>query len=619
MRQDAEHNWGRRLTAHGAPLLLASLALLHGLLYAWLTPPWQIPDEPSLFEYAALTASLGGIPTLPDIDPALELRIADSLVRERFFEYLTGKPAPAPPQTLDQAREIFFMPRQIGADPPLYFILAALPIRLLAARPVETQLLALRLLGALFTMGAVLCAYGAARELLPRERGFALAAGIAAALQPMFMFVGAGAGNDSLANLLGSALTWAAIRVARYGARPGRIAGLLALVLLGIATKRTLLPPALLFALIGAGWALGRLARWVPIRTARVGVGATLLLALILGARTMLAGGRIQEQADSWIDTSAATYAPRTPAAPGTGRAALFLQPGQIVVQGFPDVAAEWAQNQELYFSARIWAATGKARGRLTIDFGWAATVQPFDVGKGGKVVRMHTFIPLYCPYVHVLLQADQGAIYADQLSATSDRRRDINLVANGDVAAAAIRPGAPAGRLASYLRLREFAWAWRSGRLLDPPPLGWGLARIFFVSFWGQFGWMSLPLVGGTPWEGALWLLCAGGLLGTLAWLATGAGTGWQRRAVGLLLLLILAGLLFPLANAYTQPRNQVIQQGRYLFTAMAPVALLLALGWRALLPRRWHAGALVVWGGFGALFAAAAIGLIARFYYLR
>ena len=62
-------------------------------------------------------------------------------------------------------REAFFLPRQVGADPPLYFLIAALPIRALASQPIEIQLRALRLLGVLTIVGSTLCAYAAAREL----------------------------------------------------------------------------------------------------------------------------------------------------------------------------------------------------------------------------------------------------------------------------------------------------------------------------------------------------------------------------------------------------------------------------------------------------------------------
>ena len=42
-------------------------------------------------------------------------------------------------------------------------------------------------------------------------------------------------------------------------------------------------------------------------------------------------------------------------------------------------------------------------------------------------------------------------------------------------------------------------------------------------------------------------------------------------RIAVVILLLLVAAEVLFPLLYAYTQPRNQAIQQGRYCFPALA------------------------------------------------
>jgi hypothetical protein len=598
-----------------APIGLAMLALLHGLLYAWLVPPWQAPDEPAQFEYAALISTLGRVPTRDDTDPALERRITDSLVRQFFFEYLIGhRPQPLP-RSLGDARAIFFMPRQVGSDPPLYFALAALPLRALAGHRIEVQLLALRLLGVLFTVGAVLCTYGAARALLPGERGFALAAGIFVALQPMFVFIGASAGNDGFANLLGAALCWATVRAIRQGLDRRRLAGLLALALPGALTKRTLLPLLLVLALVAIGLAIRSLTR-VPLhRATRRGLGAVLLV-LALGAwgvRGTLHRAIDPGAAADW--ELGAGAAPRVVAAPGTGQAALELRPGQMVAQTLPQVIAEWAQNQELRFRARVWTAKGIARGRLAIDFGWATAETPFEATGQAQIVEVRTFVPLFCPYVRVLVGADTGTLYADQLDAQSERKRGLNLLANGDLSRPFIRPGSVLAGLAGYLRLRELAWVWRSGRLLEPPPLGWELARIFFVSFWGQFGWMSVPLVGATPWEGALGLVCLGALLGLAGWLVR-PHPPWQRRAVGLLLLILVAGLLFPLLNAYTQPRNQAIQQGRYLFPALAPIALLLVLGWRAFVPPRWRSVALAVWAAWWALFAAAAIELILRAY---
>jgi len=597
------------------PALLVALALLHGLLYVWLVPPWQTPDEPAQFQYAALVARLGRTPIATDVDAQLERQITASLTRARFFEYLLGHRPPASPQTMEEAQALFFMPSQVGNDPPLYFWLVALPIKALSEQSIETQLLLVRLFGVVLLAGAVLCAYGAARELA-LGAGFALAVGLIVALQPMFMFIGIGAGNDGLANLIGAALCWVLLRIARQGMSLRRGALVLVLVLVGVLTKRTLLPEVLLVGLIGAGWALRQIAR-APIGTvARLGIVAV-LLAMVLGGRVAFAGDRAPTLAADWIDMANGDGARRVPEAPGTGRPALELAPEQLVMQVLPAVTAEWAQNQELYVDARIWPAGGKVRGTLVIDFGWAKVEQPFSVDQRGKVVRMHTFIPLYCPHILVGVRAQTGQLYVDRLNAESDRRRGLNLLTNPNLTDAAIRAGSPTAVLRRFLRLREMAWVWRSGRLLEAPPLGgWLLGRIFFVSFWGQFGWMSLPLAGGSPWEGALWLICIGGLAGTLAWALGPWRERWRRRAVVLLLLMIIAGVLLPLLNAYTAPRNQTIQQGRYLFPALTPIALLLALGWRMLLPPRLRAIGLVLGVLFAVCFAGAALSMIAGFY---
>jgi hypothetical protein len=598
------------------PLLLAALALLHSLLYAALLPPWQTPDEPAVFEYAALLGALGRLPTAVDRDLAIERRIADSLARQRFFEYLLGRPAAEPPRNLDEARAIFFMPRQVGSDPPLYFILAALPLTLLGSQAIEQQLAALRLLGALLAGGTVLCAYGAARELMPGARGFAPAAALTLVLHPMFVFIGAGAGNDSLANIIGAAICWLVIRLARRGLTPRRAAALLALVLLGGLTKRTLLPEALLLAVIALGWAIARAARIPRSQPARLAAGALALLAIIAFGWAAIVSSRADAQAADWVTPATGAASPRLPRAPGSDQAALELTPGLIALQALPDVASEWAQNQTLRFSARVRAAQGAGRGLIAIDFGWAKTEVPFAADSRGRVVEVATFVPLYAPYLHVALRSDEGTIYADQLIAESERRRGFNMLSNGDVSEPALRAGSALARFSRYLHWRELSWAWRSGRLSEPPPLGWQLPRIFFASFWGQFGWMSLPLVGGTAWEGALALICLGGLAGTLAWLAGPRRAAWQRRAIVILLLIIAVEVLFPLFNAYTQPRSQAIQQGRYSFPALAPIALLLALGWRALLPPGWRRGALIAGGAFGTLFSVAALQLIVTYY---
>lgn len=163
----------------------------------------------------------------------------------------------------------------------------------------------------------------------------------------------------------------------------------------------------------------------------------------------------------------------------------------------------------------------------------------------------------------------------------------------------------------------------------------GWaGLAQRFvrttFQSFWGQFGWMTVPLHG--PIYLALLLFTALVAAGFLGWLLDrGRPRLTLTQRDGLLLLTISALLTLALYLWYNLTFVQ--HQGRYLFPALIPLALATALGLEWLLTpqvARWVAVALgavgllmVLWGlaggglllpplaaafGLGAIFALAA-----------
>jgi len=188
-------------------IALMIVALAHGVAYALLVPLWQSPDEPMLYEYVALTAQLGRIPSAADRSPLVESRIVDSLARNDFWRYTVGSTSRPPPLTMDEALARFWMPRQVGGDPPAYFAASALPLRMAAAWSVDHQVLLLRLLNAALLPVVVLCAYGAARELGSQpadgtSRVFPIAVAALVALQPMATAIGAAIGNDGMAILL---------------------------------------------------------------------------------------------------------------------------------------------------------------------------------------------------------------------------------------------------------------------------------------------------------------------------------------------------------------------------------------------------------------------------------
>ena len=122
-------------------------------------------------------------------------------------------------------------------------------------------------------------------------------------------------------------------------------------------------------------------------------------------------------------------------------------------------------------------------------------------------------------------------------------------------------------------------AWAVSlRGEPFAPADLG-ELAVTQFRTFWGVFGWMNLPMPG---W---VYLVFAALSLAGIAGLLLARPTPEQRRGLALLAAGAVAAEAYVLLLVLEC--NVSCYQGRYLFPAIAPIALLLALGLGSLLPR--------------------------------
>lgn len=117
-------------------------------------------------------------------------------------------------------------------------------------------------------------------------------------------------------------------------------------------------------------------------------------------------------------------------------------------------------------------------------------------------------------------------------------------------------------------------------------PALLRDMALTSFRSFWGQFGWMGVLLDQRLyQFVAVLSLLAFIGLAmwAAGAWRRRAGFARWQWAAVGLLVL--WAGLT--LASYAWYNTSFVQHQGRYLFRALLPIGLGVALGWREALRR--------------------------------
>ena len=117
------------------------------------------------------------------------------------------------------------------------------------------------------------------------------------------------------------------------------------------------------------------------------------------------------------------------------------------------------------------------------------------------------------------------------------------------------------------------------------------------FKSFWGQFGWMALPLdnvLGGWIYRG-FGLLTIVGVSGALLALTRREGEGEQQpRVSGVIWVVLLVTMLIVLLQFGYYNIEFQQWQGRYLFPALIPFAFVLVYGidaWRARSLRRWEA----------------------------
>ena len=103
------------------------------------------------------------------------------------------------------------------------------------------------------------------------------------------------------------------------------------------------------------------------------------------------------------------------------------------------------------------------------------------------------------------------------------------------------------------------------------------------FNSFWGQFGWMGVPM------EGRVYLVLLVGTVLAAIGLAVAIGrlglAGQPRIAGNEPWILAIAVLGLTLVEVVYYNLTYIQAQGRYLFPALPGLAALMAVGWRELL----------------------------------
>jgi hypothetical protein len=425
--------------------VLLGLVLVRGLLYALLTPPWQAPDEPGHFEYAWAIARRGG-PAEP-LNPGAVLA------------WLRGIPRPNAHPAVQAARPQFERGLLDSLYETQFFEYRHRP-------PPEPRLQSLDQI----SLG----------RTLPSER-------FSTAYVWQALFIGPALQGSVLDQL--------------YLARLSSVVVNLAIVGLGIAAARTLLPDR-------PGLALG------------VGI------ALVFWPQHTFINSTVNEGPLAELGATLAVY----------GWARLFARTFSVI--GIAAVVG----GTLLGLSAKANAVFLLALHPLLLVVYLAATL---------RFRRPRAL--LLALLAAALLAGGLWVVYRTDLVSLDRTRQALGILRQRLT---------PDPELAE--RLGDRPWWW------------------VFDSYWGFFGWMHVRAP--DDWYRAMYVLAALGVMGWLIprrdfpWPGPGpTALAWLAPALAVAMLAVYIGFVDP-----------TYLQGRYLFTAAVPAAMLLVVGWARLVPAR-------------------------------
>ncbi len=262
-------SWVDSIKEHQVLILMLLLAFVVGCLFIFLVPPWQHYDEPTQFEYSWLIANRPGLPETGDYDQPLRREIAASMIEHGFFLDLGFEP-----NLLSSSEQIWIGISQVGTK-PLYYWIAALPLRLIRDTDIDFQLYVIRFTSLLFYLVTIAAAYGFAVELTPPKHPLRWLLPLSILLLPSFIDILTAVNDDVAATALFSLFLWAGTRLMMRGFNWWRLLALLSLALLCYFTKTTVMV-AVILAVIPVMFSIIRRANkryaWIII-TAAVLVG----------------------------------------------------------------------------------------------------------------------------------------------------------------------------------------------------------------------------------------------------------------------------------------------------------------------------------------------------------
>ncbi|MBJ7329683.1 MAG: DUF2142 domain-containing protein [Solirubrobacteraceae bacterium] len=380
---------------------VAVVAACMGSAWALLTPPFQVPDEPSHFAYAQYLGETlrlpGGDPSAPQYSDEAAAYLGNLGAGALIGQVHVVVPAESDPGPAGLADTKLLRDNGGGrtgasSHPPLYYLLEALPYRVFSGSDLTLRMLMMRLLSVLFFTGSAVLVALLAAEFFPRTPWAPAVAGLSIGLQPVMGFIAGGVSPDSLLTFLAVALMLALVRgIRRPSARAaiwiGGVAGL------GALSKLTFLAflPAAVVGLLVVG---GRVARnrgpWRGVTVTGVGAVALVAPLIVYVAWTVLQGRGLLPPGVSTPSMDPAFIQPRTNRELLSYMWQLYLPrvPGQVDFFGYSPIVNTWAHG---FIGRYGWLDYGAPAWMMTLGswiLGLLGVLAVIGLGRNWRRVR---------------------------------------------------------------------------------------------------------------------------------------------------------------------------------------------------------------------------------------
>jgi hypothetical protein len=293
-RAPGEQQLGPLLRSHlrrvpRAAWVCALVAFLNAACWSVISPPFEIPDEPSHVAYVQRLAETGQLPTSSaETFPPAEYTILNDLhysqVRYHSEQGTISTPAEQHKLESDLAKPLARSGGEgstgvSASQPPLYYALQTIPYALASVGNLLDQDALMRLLSALMGGVTALFAFLFVREALPGARWAWTVGGLGVALTPLFGELSGAVNPDAMLFAVSAALFYCLARGFRRGITPRLAAATGAVLAVGVCTKLNfvgLLPGAILgvLALCAIEWRSSRRSAYRCLALA-LGIGAT--------------------------------------------------------------------------------------------------------------------------------------------------------------------------------------------------------------------------------------------------------------------------------------------------------------------------------------------------------